>query len=214
MSQNDQSSRDKLIYSATKLFAHKGFDATTIKDIVDESALNVSLVSYHFGGKDGLYRACLEGFARDKLLLAKQILKTSPKNIDEVRVRLEMYARAVFDSHIEQPDLLKIMHRDLEMKNPIVMKIFEETFLKSVQLLIDFFKSAQKTEIIRKDIPALQLTSFFYGSVLHLCQKCELGEQFFGFSIQNETQKKELIDNLMNFFMAGLIPATKGQGKR
>lgn len=174
---NDQSTKEKLIATATRLFAQKGFDATTVKDIADESALNVSLVSYHFGGKDALYSSCLEVFARDKLLLAKQILKATPKNLDEVRVRLETYARAIMDSHTEQADLMKIMHRDLEMGNPIVLKIFEETFLKSVQLTIDFLKSAQKAEIVRKDIPALQLTSFFYGSVLHLSQKCDLGDR-------------------------------------
>lgn len=203
---HDQTTREKLIVTATKLFAQKGFDATTVKDIADESAMNISLVSYHFGGKEGLYSACLEGFARDKLVLAKQILKVIPKNIEEVRVRLEMYARAILDSHVEQSEIMKIMHRDIEMGNPVVMKIFEETFLKSVQLTIDFLKSAQKLEIVRKDIPALQLTSFFYGSVLHLSQKCDLGDQFFGVSIKNETQKKEIIENLMNFFMAGLTP--------
>lgn len=53
--------RDRILVSAEKLFAEKGFKATTLKDVSSASGVNGALVSYYFGSKDGLRR---EVFAR------------------------------------------------------------------------------------------------------------------------------------------------------
>ena len=60
--------RDKLLAAATPLFAAKGFSGTNVREIAGAAGVNVSLISYHFGGKEGLYSAVLSeqfaGFAR------------------------------------------------------------------------------------------------------------------------------------------------------
>ncbi len=48
--------RDRLLDSAEKLFAQRGFLATSVRDITADAGCNVAAVNYHFGGKDNLYR--------------------------------------------------------------------------------------------------------------------------------------------------------------
>ena len=60
MTNKRDSTPDQLIHVAQHLFAEKGFKATTIQDIAREAGVNVSLVSYHFKGKEGLFCACIE----------------------------------------------------------------------------------------------------------------------------------------------------------
>jgi len=54
MSQDN--TKSSLIRAAQLLFARYGFAATSVKQIADKAGVNVSLVSYHFGGKEGLLK--------------------------------------------------------------------------------------------------------------------------------------------------------------
>ena len=48
--------REQLLDAAERLFACRGFEATSVRDITRAAACNLAAVSYHFGGKHALYR--------------------------------------------------------------------------------------------------------------------------------------------------------------
>jgi AcrR family transcriptional regulator len=50
---------DRLLDTAEADFAEKGFHGTTLRQIAKRAKCNVALISYHFGGKAGLYDAIL-----------------------------------------------------------------------------------------------------------------------------------------------------------
>jgi AcrR family transcriptional regulator len=47
--------RERLLDAAERLFAEKGFAATSVRDITAAAASNIAAVNYHFGGKYNLY---------------------------------------------------------------------------------------------------------------------------------------------------------------
>lgn len=51
--------RDRILDAAERLFAARGYDAVSIRSVLAAAHLNVSLVHYHFGGRDGLLEALL-----------------------------------------------------------------------------------------------------------------------------------------------------------
>jgi len=53
--QECEDTRDRILAAAQKLFAAKGFDSTSVRDMTSEAGCNVASVNYHFGGKDNLY---------------------------------------------------------------------------------------------------------------------------------------------------------------
>lgn len=50
----DVSTRERLIQSAERLFARRGFDGVSVRDIASDAKANSALVGYYFGGKEGL----------------------------------------------------------------------------------------------------------------------------------------------------------------
>ena len=50
-----RSVRDRLMDSAEQLFAERGFDSTSIRDLAGAAGCNIASVNYYFGGKEKLY---------------------------------------------------------------------------------------------------------------------------------------------------------------
>lgn len=198
----EEKAQQKLLEAALVLFAEKGFDGATVKEIADRAEVNVSLVSYHFAGKDGLYRACLERFASERFEVAKRVLQV-PKNIDEFKVRLQMMLEEMIEGHLAQPELIKILHRELEQEMPLAEEIFRNSFFKSIVLLESFLKEAQKNGILRNDFLARNMTILLISSVCHYSQKDHILEKFMNCTIKNTEHRKELIRSHLQMFLNG-----------
>ena len=54
--------KERILNAAVKLFSEKGYNATSVRDIVSEANINVSMVSYYFRGKRGILEEILKDF--------------------------------------------------------------------------------------------------------------------------------------------------------
>jgi len=54
-----ETTREALMDAATELFARRGFEGASVEQITDRAGVNKAMVSYHFGGKQGLYNEIL-----------------------------------------------------------------------------------------------------------------------------------------------------------
>jgi AcrR family transcriptional regulator len=52
--------RHALLDQATDVFAEKGFDGASVREITRRADANQAAINYHFGGKDALYREVLK----------------------------------------------------------------------------------------------------------------------------------------------------------
>ncbi|MHB0970193.1 MAG: TetR/AcrR family transcriptional regulator [Thermoanaerobaculia bacterium] len=67
---------DRLLLAATKLFARRGYAATAVREIVESAGVTKPVLYYHFGNKEGIYRA-----------LVAQISREFEERIDRVRAK-------------------------------------------------------------------------------------------------------------------------------
>ena len=49
--------KTKILDTAERLFAQKGFDAVSLRNIVEAAKVNLAAVHYHFGSKQALLHA-------------------------------------------------------------------------------------------------------------------------------------------------------------
>lgn len=78
-----QSTREHLLEAAGQVFAEKGFEGSTAKEISERAGVNTAAVNYYFGGIEALYDAVLEE-ARSRVFSDQAIAnaiagKTDPK---------------------------------------------------------------------------------------------------------------------------------------
>lgn len=74
------SSREKLIRSAEALFAARGFDGVSVRDIASKAGVNSALIGYYFHGKEGLlsevYMRHCEPLKREREHLLAQLAQS------------------------------------------------------------------------------------------------------------------------------------------
>jgi len=93
----DVNTKDALLAAAIEVFADKGFDAATVRDICGRAKANVAAVNYHFGGKDALYVAVLEEiFPKDELPQTANSTNLPPEE------KLHNYLRELADEIYER----------------------------------------------------------------------------------------------------------------
>ena len=64
MTQEERSEKSKqlILDAALKLFSHKGYGATSVRDIAEEAALSKGNVYHHFPDKEAIFRALIDRY--------------------------------------------------------------------------------------------------------------------------------------------------------
>jgi TetR/AcrR family transcriptional regulator len=101
--------REALLAAATGLFAERGYDGVATDELAARAHVNKALISYHFGGKRGLYLAAL---ARVFGELAARVKAVEARGLD-ARETLAGLIRAFSDFARERPDFPGLWLREL-----------------------------------------------------------------------------------------------------
>lgn len=202
--------RELLLNAAIPLFAKKGFSGTSVKDIADKAGVNVALVSYHFGGKEGLYKTCIENFGKNRLAATERILQPAQTR-EECRVRIEMFIEDVTDWFSSEPDLCSIVQREAEMNFAIAEDVFMKTFVKIFKVFASFIKAGQTKSYLRSDFDHEIASRFFFDGIIHVTQKNEKAEKILGYSVDSPSYRKKMKAHLSRIFFDGLgqLPETQ-----
>ncbi len=59
---SDLDTRSAVLKQAARLFAERGYDAVSVREIVESAGVTKPALYYHFGSKEGLARAVVEEF--------------------------------------------------------------------------------------------------------------------------------------------------------
>lgn len=146
---SEGSTKTQILRAAAELFAAKGYDSVSIKEICDRSDANIAAVHYHFGSKEHLYQAIFQDFGKTHLPKLESILE-EPKNADEFRVQMRIYLEQALHLIEDEPYVARIIFRDGHLVNQLCSEIFETTFLRLYEKLISFLTNAQSRGIISK----------------------------------------------------------------
>jgi len=135
MKQDEMNTRGRIIDTAKTLFAEKGFYGVSVRDITGAAGVNTSMVSYYFGGKDGLYEAIFE---REFMPFLNFLLQGEALEEMEPREKIVFLVEKVVGMHTQHPELAKLLHHEIFTPT----RMYSEKILRGITLLADSFRSA------------------------------------------------------------------------
>ncbi|MEI6947682.1 TetR family transcriptional regulator [Paraflavisolibacter sp. H34] len=87
----------QILNTAEKLFACKGFDGTSVRDIAEAAGINIAMISYYFGSKEKLMQALFEHRANTMVLQIESLLKNDQLSPEEkLFVMIESHVDRIF----------------------------------------------------------------------------------------------------------------------
>ena len=190
-------SRARILAVATPLFAKHGLNGVGIRELASAAGVNLSMISYYFGGKEGLYAEVLkeqfEGF----------------RYIDDIAERdlppweiFELYIRGTIRRYREKPYLLRFYVSELTNPTPC----FRTIVLPAVQKILKVLRKAMEDGIARKRLrkglnPAdgvLALTG-----MINFCFLFAPAAK--GFVAEHTGRDEELVMHFMDILKRGIV---------
>lgn len=157
--EHDDDTPDRIAEAAIQLFAEKGYDGVSTKEICDLAKVNISSLHYHFETKEKLFLHIFEGQA-DLFLETLKPLMSVPDTIEETRIRLEMFVEGVFDCYRKNREISRIIQQENWLETTRSQEIFN-MFNPLIKHIHNFFIELQKKKFIQKELSADILTSIF-----------------------------------------------------
>ncbi len=164
-----EDTHDRILSAAQKLFAEKGFDATSVRDITTEAGCNVASVNYHFGGKDNLYletfRSMLAALRVQRLALLEELIGREPApTLEEF---LESFANGFIDPLANESHgrlFMALVSREMvdpRLPQDVFFKEFVHPVLERAMVALSEFGPNLEPETARMCIMAM------VGQLLH-----------------------------------------------
>jgi len=118
-SEEKKAAKQRILETATSLFAKKGFASVGVREIAEKASVNISMISYYFNGKSGILCTILKDFLEGYFALF-EVLKLPGLSVEE-RIR-ELIHRIVFYVR-ENRDAGIVLYNEMVLQNPDVYEI-------------------------------------------------------------------------------------------
>lgn len=152
--------RTRILEAAGRLFAKKGHDNTSLREITAEAQVNVSSVHYHFGSKEGLILAVrqqqLNRLNRERLILLDQLETSANGAALEAAQIVEAYFLPLLQ-HVLSPSRAAAVASDTPVSSPTdaIAASSSDTcdLVRSLVTHLDAHVIARFGEAVRKALP-------------------------------------------------------------
>jgi TetR/AcrR family transcriptional regulator, regulator of cefoperazone and chloramphenicol sensitivity len=164
--------RERLLHVATEIFAQKGFQAATTREICELAQSNMAAIHYHFGDKSGLYKAVLQ--------MPLEQFAEMTHGFDSLAGDFQDRMRALYRGILRplgNPDPLFQHHLRIhfrEMVDPTVAgrEAFEVTTLPFVQRMIVLLAGELKADQSSTDVMRLAFAMIGMAMDLYSAKPC------------------------------------------
>ncbi|MBP2703147.1 TetR family transcriptional regulator [Microbispora sp. RL4-1S] len=156
--------RERLLAAATRLFAERGFESTSVQEIVRAAGVTKGAMYHYFDSKDDLLR---EIYARVLRLQTDRLNRFADAE-GPVAERLHAAAVDVVVTTVENLDDSKIFFRSMHQLAPETYRSVRAERRRYHERFRDLVGEGVRAGVFRDDVPAEMVVDFFFGSVHHL----------------------------------------------
>ena len=160
--------------AALQRFVAQGFEATSLREIAGDAGVDVALISYRFGGKQGLWKDIISQAGAD----LREALEQARGNSEEASAqqRLGHSARAFLAYLLDRPEVPRLLLRDITIDSDRSQWLLETLSLPLHRHFIDLAQAAAKE---RGDAPAhleFRVANFIYSAASTVARRERLGK--------------------------------------
>jgi len=197
----------QIMEAAEELFAERGFDGTSVRDVAKQAGVNLAMISYYFGSKEKLMEALFRYRGHYiKLQLENMLQNNEMSSLQKIYSLIDSYIERI----MKQQCFHKIMAREqmVHLKGP-TPKLIHELKRTNQELVQQLIAEGQRKGEFKRNIDVPLMLATLIGTVSHLVttkhyyQKLNNLESLSPEEFQRHLKKK-LSTHLKSLFKAAL----------
>lgn len=197
--------KDHILDVAERVFSDVGFDGASTRMISGEAGVNMAMLNYYFGSKEGLFLAIFERrIATFKTLLVDINSDEQTTAWEKIEKYIEMYVERIFSNNCFQ----KMLYQELSMgKRGELTDNINKILMNNVSEFFKIVQSGIDSGEFRKDVDVQMVTATMYGVKNYIMNTPYVSSVMFGFDIKDEAALNTIFKpRLKNFLKALLKP--------
>ncbi len=164
MKNNFNDKQIQILKVAETLFAEKGFDGTSIRDISKVAKINIAMISYYFGSKERLLESLLFYRTSDLKNQLDHLILEEIEPIDKINKLIALYINRIN----KNKGIYRIIHFEFNSeKRAKSLASFAELKKGNLKTLETIIAEGQKKGVFRKDVIVPLLTPTILGTFFH-----------------------------------------------
>jgi AcrR family transcriptional regulator len=145
------STKARILASAQDVFAAKGFEGASTREIAARAEVNISSLHYHWESKETLYLAIFERIFQQLVDLLRDQVAT-PQSDEDARAVIERAMGLVFDFFVDHPTIPKLLMRRMMETEPVEQSAMRDSVGPALKVFSDWTRSFAPDRLPDKDV--------------------------------------------------------------
>lgn len=189
----------RILEIAEQLFAVKGFDGVTVRDIAEQAHVNVAMINYYFRNKDDLYLRIVESYLEEASSELEKVLKEET----DPRLRLKQFIDCYIDFLFSKPKSPQLMLRAGFQNDAHIDRFVSKYFAKYQMGLVNTIEEGIKAGYFVPLDPKLTVVSLL-GMILWFFAAAPIFTRIPGMEDYLGCYRDKLTQHTWELFMKGI----------
>jgi len=203
MTQTEDSPRTRILLAAGPVFAEKGFDGATVREISAAAGVNLAAVNYYFGDKERLY---LETVKHAREVRSQEEPLPDWDDAVPAEVKLRGFVHTLLRRVVglkAAPWQVRLMMREIVEPTAACRELVQDYFQPTFEMLLTIVE-----EIVETQIPRHRLEQLGF-SIVGQCLYYRVAGEVVGMIVDPEDLEEHystdaLTDHIVDFSLAAL----------
>jgi len=157
--------RNQVLQQATQIFHKKGYNGTSMQDIVNATDLNRSSIYNSFGSKLGMFMEVLSHYQNNANSNFSKKVSNAYNAQDAIEGIFEVSLKNILDDNDQKGCLIVNCKSEMSNQNTSIKSFMESNQERMLAMLEDIVSKGQMEKIFNKDQNANQYALYLYTSI-------------------------------------------------
>jgi AcrR family transcriptional regulator len=188
--------QSEIMNIALKLFAEKGYTATSIDDIIDTAKIARGTFYLHFTGKSDVLSMIVESYLNQMYAIIEKLDISMNKPVDEIKGYYREAIR-IFSSLPSVKHFMKVMLRDVMGTEIEILDKANAFFDKTIKISAMYIAQAQRDGKVIQSLDPVESSVCIVGAVKEILLQWTISESTFDLN--------SAVDTAIELFFRGIL---------